>query len=279
VLLTTLDALAPTHLVALYPHGSVLRHARRQGWRTLGLFADSFELHPLRLWRRHGRYRGELRRLDWIANHGLKPAPRWRSRACPPPASCHGIGPTAAARTILPPKPPRPGRAWCFAGLISANKGVGDLVRAIALLRAQGQAVRAEIAGRGEVEHFRALAARLGVGDAVHFLGSIPNAEVVARMRAAAVVAVPSHHAYPEGLPLTIYEALSARTRWWFRTIRCLRAIWWMANPRWCTRRAMPPPWPRGSGNCWAIRRCMPRFPPPRPPRGRPCRSRPNGAR
>jgi hypothetical protein len=29
-LLTTLDALAPTHLVALYPHGSVLRHARRQ---------------------------------------------------------------------------------------------------------------------------------------------------------------------------------------------------------------------------------------------------------
>jgi glycosyltransferase involved in cell wall biosynthesis len=100
----------------------------------------------------------------------------------------------------------------CFAGLISANKGVGDLVRAIALLRAQGQAVRAEIAGRGEVEHFRALAARLGVGDAVHFLGSIPNAEVVARMRAAAVVAVPSHHAYPEGLPLTIYEALSART-------------------------------------------------------------------
>jgi hypothetical protein len=72
VLLTTLDALAPTHLVALYPHGSVLRHARRQGWRTLGLFADSFELHPLRLWRRHGRYRGELRRLDWIANHGLK---------------------------------------------------------------------------------------------------------------------------------------------------------------------------------------------------------------
>ena len=46
----------------------------------------------------------------------------------------------------------------------------------------------------------------------VAFLGLIPNAEVGACMRAASVVVVPSQHAYPEGLPLTIYEALCART-------------------------------------------------------------------
>lgn len=212
-LLTTLGALAPTHLVALYPHGTVLRHARRQGWRTLGLFADSFELHPLRLWRRHGRFRGELQRLDWIANHGLQACASLERQGVPvgrivPWDWPHRRRPHDLAAKTAPPADP----AVFFAGLISANKGVGDLIRAIALLRAQGQAVRAEIAGRGEVEHFRALAAKLGVGDAVRFLGSIPNAEVVARMRAAAVVTVPSHHSYPEGLPLTIYEALSART-------------------------------------------------------------------
>jgi glycosyltransferase involved in cell wall biosynthesis len=35
----------------------------------------------------------------------------------------------------------------------------------------------------------------------------VPNA-----MRAADVVVIPSRHEYPEGLPLTIYEALAART-------------------------------------------------------------------
>ena len=53
---------------------------------------------------------------------------------------------------------------------------------------------------------------RLGVADRVTFLGLVPNATVRERMRAADAVVVPSRHAFPEGLPLTMYEALTSRT-------------------------------------------------------------------
>jgi hypothetical protein len=98
-----------------------------------------------------------------------------------------------------------------FAGLISANKGVGDWCAPSPCCARGGRRCAPKSPGAARWS----TSARWPpgwAGDAVHFLGSIPNAEVVARMRAAAVVAVPSHHAYPEGLPLTIYEALSART-------------------------------------------------------------------
>jgi glycosyltransferase involved in cell wall biosynthesis len=40
----------------------------------------------------------------------------------------------------------------------------------------------------------------------------IANEDVPVTMRAADAVIIPSRHEYPEGLPLTIYEALAART-------------------------------------------------------------------
>jgi hypothetical protein len=46
----------------------------------------------------------------------------------------------------------------------------------------------------------------------VEFCGQAPNSAVCDAMRQADVVLVPSRHSYAEGLPLTIYEALRART-------------------------------------------------------------------
>lgn len=46
----------------------------------------------------------------------------------------------------------------------------------------------------------------------IDFLGLVPHHKVVHLMRSADVVIIPSHHEYPEGLPMTIYEALCART-------------------------------------------------------------------
>ena len=55
-------------------------------------------------------------------------------------------------------------------------------------------------------------AERLGISSATKFVGVADNKNVPELMREADVVIVPSRHEYPEGLPLTIYEALSART-------------------------------------------------------------------
>jgi glycosyltransferase involved in cell wall biosynthesis len=56
------------------------------------------------------------------------------------------------------------------------------------------------------------LAAKLNLDGQVEFAGIIPNEDVPAAMRTADAVVIPSRHEYPEGLPLTIYEALAART-------------------------------------------------------------------
>jgi glycosyltransferase involved in cell wall biosynthesis len=58
----------------------------------------------------------------------------------------------------------------------------------------------------------RHLAAREGVADRVTFLGTVPNDAVLELMRAHDLVVVPSRHESPEGLPMTIYEALCSRT-------------------------------------------------------------------
>jgi glycosyltransferase involved in cell wall biosynthesis len=50
------------------------------------------------------------------------------------------------------------------------------------------------------------------VSDAVEFLGAVASDTVIDLMRRAAIVVIPSRHEYSEGFPLTIFEALCART-------------------------------------------------------------------
>jgi glycosyltransferase involved in cell wall biosynthesis len=99
-----------------------------------------------------------------------------------------------------------------YAGTINEDKGVGDLIRAVAQLRREGIEVECSFAGGGAVEEMKALAARLGVGDLLSFCGLIRNREVFAMFREADVVAVPSRSEYPEGFPLTMFEAIGSRT-------------------------------------------------------------------
>ena len=62
------------------------------------------------------------------------------------------------------------------------------------------------------METFAALAKTLHVDDRVGFSGLLGHDAVLAHMRDAAVVVVPSHHDYAEGFPMTIYETLCSRT-------------------------------------------------------------------
>jgi glycosyltransferase involved in cell wall biosynthesis len=98
-----------------------------------------------------------------------------------------------------------------YAGSVSEAKGVGDLIRAVAKLR-ELMPVECTIAGSGDVDQMRALAQQLAVGEAVQFIGQVRNNEVFGLFRQSDLVVIPSRHEFPEGFPLTFFEAIASRT-------------------------------------------------------------------
>ena len=96
--------------------------------------------------------------------------------------------------------------------MLSKEKGVGDCLEAVRLVRDRGRDFVMSFAGPGDVADWTARARALGVADAVRFLGVVSHEEVRERMRAHDFVIVPSRHSYAEGLPNTIYEGLASRS-------------------------------------------------------------------
>ena len=206
----------PTHLIVLGPLPGVIRWGIRRGRRVMCLFADSFNTGRLRRFLRYGRLAALLNdhRVEWVANHGVN--------------ACESLGRIGVSRSKIVPwdwpyhrQPsdlsPKTGAGkgmptLVFVGLIHRKKGLGDVLAAIAALKARGVRATLNVAGGGDIATFEAMAEKLGIGDEVSFLGLIPNGSVLQLMREATIVVVPSRHDYPEGLPLTIYEALCSRT-------------------------------------------------------------------
>ena len=99
-----------------------------------------------------------------------------------------------------------------YVGAIAEDKGVGDLIDAIGLLRSTGLDVRMTAAGDGpDLERMRLRAERVP-GNAVRLLGRIGNDEAFRLMEGSSVVCVPSRHVFSEGMPLTLTEALASRS-------------------------------------------------------------------
>jgi glycosyltransferase involved in cell wall biosynthesis len=117
--------------------------------------------------------------------------PRWRARLDAPG------GPVRDGRTIL-----------CVARQYP-RKHVADLLRAFAALRPRAPDARLAIVGDGpEHQPLRALAAQLGLGPEVRFLGGIPDDdEVVAWYRRSAIFCLPS---VQEGFGIVFLEAMAA---------------------------------------------------------------------
>jgi len=211
-----IEEFAPTHLVLHGPMTRLLAWALQRPYRLACIFADSFEISWLRRRLKYGALPALLNRpkVEWIANHG--------ENAC---RSLRRIGVDGVKIRVwdfphekkphdLPAKtgPGDPPFTLLYVGALLPSKGVGDLIRATALLRRRGLSIEAKIVGGGDRAPFEALARKCGIASHVHFPGTLPNARITEEMRRAALVAVPSRHSYPEGLPLTIYEALCSRT-------------------------------------------------------------------
>jgi glycosyltransferase involved in cell wall biosynthesis len=101
-------------------------------------------------------------------------------------------------------------------GRLVEKKGFHVLLEAVRLLRADGRTVRCRIIGGGE-EHanLAAQVAACGLGDAVTLAGPLPQAEVIAAMRTAAVLACPcivGRDGNRDGMPTALLEAMALGT-------------------------------------------------------------------
>lgn len=87
-------------------------------------------------------------------------------------------------------------------------KNTRGAVEAFARLRGEGRPCRLVITGRGDSQpNLEALAARLGVLDAVEFTGSVPHARLLDLLHGAVALVFPS---LVEGFGLPLIEAMSA---------------------------------------------------------------------
>jgi glycosyltransferase involved in cell wall biosynthesis len=100
-----------------------------------------------------------------------------------------------------------------FLSLLDAHhryKGLEVLLRALAVLRGEGLPVRLRLGGAGEEQgRYREIAARLGIADAVDFLGFVPAAELPAFYGACHAFALPSTDGRREGFGLVLLEAMA----------------------------------------------------------------------
>ncbi len=93
-----------------------------------------------------------------------------------------------------------------FLGRLGARKGVGDLLSALGAAPVCPLPWEAVLAGDGDDAPFQAQARRLEVEERVRFTGWLDEAGVAAELRAADILALPSH---AEGLPLALLEGLA----------------------------------------------------------------------
>jgi glycosyltransferase involved in cell wall biosynthesis len=99
-----------------------------------------------------------------------------------------------------------------FAGNLLNAKGCQDVVLATALLRRRGIPARLSVFGDGpDRESLERLAGNIEP-ETIEFHGRQPNSVVRQAMRASTFVCVASHREFPEGMPMTLTEALTTRS-------------------------------------------------------------------
>lgn len=207
----------PTHVTIGFPDRKLFAWAIQSRLKILGLLADSFNSTKLK-----EKFKGFLlaRQLNhplvaWVGNHGENSARSLQAIGVNPNKIIPWDWPHSMRPDDLTPKSHPDSKQpfkLVYVGSVIAAKGVGDILDAMPQLQSQGVAVRLKVAGRGDLDTFKARATKLGIADHVEFLGLVPHKQVVHLMREADAVVVPSRHEYPEGFPMTLYEAMCSRT-------------------------------------------------------------------
>ena len=212
-----IEAQQPTHLVIRAPIKDVLKWTITHKVPAITLLADSFQNRSLRQKFRNHRLSNLLNNphIEWVGNHGINACRNLEAIGVNP----EKIIPWDWVYSVTPeqhsPKHLRQKQDFwelIYVGSISKAKGVGDLIEAVSILKRRGIPVKLKIAGKGDLAPFYQRIAELKLSAEVCFLGLVAHSSVIKLMRDADFVLVPSHHEYPEGFPLTIYEGLCSRT-------------------------------------------------------------------
>jgi len=216
-LLRLIEEQNPTHLVMCTPIREVFQWAIRHKVKTIAILADSFSSEGLRDKIRNYLLTRTLNnnQIEWIGNHGINSCLSLQKIGVKPSKIIPWDWPSTITPDSFDAKTLPVGKStWnlVYIGSITEAKGIGDVLEAIAKLKAKNLSVNLKIAGKGEVAKFTKQAQKLQISDSVEFLGLLENNRIVHLMREADLVAIPSRHAYPEGVPMTIYEALCSRT-------------------------------------------------------------------
>ena len=209
----------PDRVIVRSPQRKLLKYLRKNGIPTLPLFADSFDKSGSI---RHKFNRNQLARelrqdfFKWIGNHQINACRSLarlgiRTDKLLPYDWEHPQSPEDWPRSDVPRRSDGPIRLF-YAGAMSEDKGVHELVSAVRALNESGIATELKLAGRGD---FSKVCAALDMPETVDYvspLGLISHDDVLENMARADFVAVPSQHVYPEGLPMTIMESLMVGT-------------------------------------------------------------------
>ncbi len=216
-----IEQFQPTHLILNTPVRRLLNWAIQHRIPTLAILADSFEAKSPKTHITNFLLARKLNhpQIQWIGNHGVPAAQALQKIGVNPNKIIpwdwpHRTSPEAFPAKTLSVSAPENSSPLklVYVGTISEAKGVGDAIRAVSRLKAQNFPVTLQIAGRGEIAAFEDLVQKLDIADRVNFLGLVENHRVIELMRSADLVLVPSRPEYPEGFPMTIYEALCSRT-------------------------------------------------------------------
>jgi glycosyltransferase involved in cell wall biosynthesis len=184
-LLATAAAVDRTPLVITL-HGSDVRLARRSAWGPW-------------LFRRVVRRGAAVTAVsEWLASEAHALSPGLAVEVAPMPVEVALFTPTGA---------PRQPNRLLFVGRLNAQKGLGDVLEALASCR---QPVELDIVGDGpDRSKLGERATALGLADRVRWHGELRQRDIVPLYRAATAVVVPSRD---EGLGLVAVEALLCET-------------------------------------------------------------------
>lgn len=213
----------PTHLILGIPDRGLLNWAFQKNLPTITVFANTIAAGSSNFLKKLVRQiRNFLlarslnqKNIEWVGSYGINSSIELQRAG----VDAEKIIPwdylvDTTPGTFKPKLAPTGGKPFtlCYVGTICEDKGVGDLLEAIAQLKAKDFPIQLNLIGSDAGNYAGNIISRLGIEDCVKLLGFVANHTIEPTMHETDLVIVPSRYQYPEGFPLVIHHALRACT-------------------------------------------------------------------